>query len=162
MINLPKKYSLLIKAYLSLFGIGFIPFSPGTLASAAITLIWLYALPSLSKAPLLLIPLMIFVSLVYFISVKLISAFLKPPLDKSWIVVDELVGMIISLTPTVFISSPTLIISAFICFRFFDIVKPSLIKEIDSRHTPSSIILDDLVAGVFSAGSVILISLFIL
>ncbi|EKD65027.1 MAG: phosphatidylglycerophosphatase A [uncultured bacterium] len=162
MTDLPKKNKFLVKTILSLFGIGIIPFSPGTFASAATAIGWYYLLPSFSKYPLLPIFLALILIPTYFISVKLISLYLKPPIDKSWIVIDELFGMIISLLPTIFLHSPVFILIAFICFRFFDIVKPSYIKKIDALHTPGSVVLDDVVAGVYSATSVILISLFYL
>ena len=162
MIDLPKKYRLLVKTILSLFGIGFIPFSPGTFASAATAVAWYYTLPSFSNNPLLLLLIALLVIFAYIITVRLITLYLKPPIDKSWIVIDELFGMIISLTPTIFLHDPVFILFAFICFRFFDIVKPSYIKKIDALHTPASVVLDDVVAGIYSAASVILISLFYL
>ena len=44
-----------------------------------------------------------------------------------------------------------LIIFAFLLFRFFDIVKPWPINIIDRSKSSLSIIMDDMVAGLFSA-----------
>ena len=156
---LPKKYTFLIKAFLSLFGIGFIPFIPGSLASALTTAGWIFFLPYLSSHITVLIPLTFLIFIISFVSTVLIQKFLIRPVDKSWIVIDELVGMLVSLTPTIFLSTPTMVIFAFVYFRLFDIIKPSFIKQIDALHTPASVVLDDLAAGILSAASVILTSL---
>jgi len=155
----PKTHEFLTKVILSLLGIGFIPIIPGTLASAVITVGWIFFLPYLSSHPLYLLPIIAFIFATSIFSIQLIRKFIVHPVDKSWIVIDELVGMFVSLVPTIFLPSPAMAIIAFGYFRLFDITKPSLIKHLDSLHTPSSVILDDLAAGLLSAASVILTSL---
>ena len=38
----------------------------------------------------------------------------------------------------------------FLLFRLFDIWKPGIIGQMDRRHDPAGVMLDDLVAGVFA------------
>ncbi len=69
--------------------------------------------------------------------------------DPSQIVIDEVVGMAVAL-----VGAPielSLIIVAFLFFRFFDIWKPFPIKQID-RSFPGGwgIVLDDVAAGVMA------------
>lgn len=68
--------------------------------------------------------------------------------DPSRIVIDETVGFWISI---LFIPvNWSYYVAAFILFRFFDIVKPLGIKKIDRLHTAQSVMLDDVVAGVYA------------
>ena len=69
--------------------------------------------------------------------------------DPSQIVIDEVVGMAAALTGAPL--EPSLIIIAFLFFRFFDIWKPFPIRYID-RSLPGGwgIVLDDVTAGVMA------------
>lgn len=73
--------------------------------------------------------------------------------DASRIVIDEAMGMWVSilLIPFSWLSWS----AAFIFFRFFDILKPLGIKKLDNLHSPHGVMLDDLLAGVYSNISVI-------
>lgn len=70
--------------------------------------------------------------------------------DPGKIIIDEVVGVWITLFFVPF--SWENILLAFIIFRFFDILKPLGIKKIDKQmHTSFSVMLDDILAGVYSA-----------
>ena len=73
--------------------------------------------------------------------------------DQSFIVIDEVAGMMVALFPLMMVSefSWELALIAFLLFRFFDILKPLGIRTIDRMNTPLSVMLDDVVAGVFAA-----------
>lgn len=74
--------------------------------------------------------------------------------DHPAIVWDEFVGLWITLTPLVFLGFGWLwLIVGILLFRFFDIVKPWPIRYFD-RHVQGGlgIMLDDVVAGLISAG----------
>lgn len=87
--------------------------------------------------------------------------------DPSEVVVDELVGQWIALLPLsvgawragVEITAlwPGWIV-AFVAFRVFDIWKPGPIGHADRRADALGVMLDDVLAGLFAAGIVILLA----
>ena len=68
--------------------------------------------------------------------------------DPSVVVVDEVLGMMVSL---IFISMswPRLIVG-FLAFRFFDIVKPEPVRYLERFPYGFGIVLDDVMAGVYT------------
>jgi len=69
--------------------------------------------------------------------------------DHRRIVVDEIVGQLIALAS--FPTRPGWLLSGFLLFRLFDIWKPFPAGRIDRRwHTPSGVMADDVVAGVYA------------
>jgi len=70
--------------------------------------------------------------------------------DHGGIVWDEIAGMMFAF---VFVPvTPTSLIIGFLLFRFFDILKPWPISQLDRNvHGGFGIMLDDLIAGLFSA-----------
>jgi phosphatidylglycerophosphatase A len=80
--------------------------------------------------------------------------------DHGGIVWDEIVGMMITLA-FVPISFGNLVLG-FLLFRFFDILKPWPIRLLDRKvHGGFGIMLDDVVAGMFSAVILLIYSNFI-
>jgi phosphatidylglycerophosphatase A len=70
--------------------------------------------------------------------------------DSSVIVIDEVVGIWITLLATTL--APLSIILAFALFRFFDILKPWPISWLDRNlKGPWGVMLDDIAAGKFAA-----------
>lgn len=69
--------------------------------------------------------------------------------DPSAIVWDEILGFLLAMT-----AAPTgwpWVLAGFVLFRFFDILKPWPIRELDRRvHGGLGIILDDLAAGAMT------------
>jgi len=69
--------------------------------------------------------------------------------DPSRIVVDEVVGMSFSL---IFLPKTYLIWgTAFLIFRFFDIVKPYPLKKFEKLKGGWGIMIDDLGAGIYTS-----------
>ena len=68
--------------------------------------------------------------------------------DPSEVVIDEVVGMGISLF--MLPHSPGLYLLAFILFRVFDILKPSFIYRIQNLSGGWGIMLDDVLAGLLT------------
>ena len=69
--------------------------------------------------------------------------------DPGCIVIDEIAGMTVALAALPF--TPYTAVTGFLLFRFFDIVKPPPIKNIDRRvHGGIGIVLDDVIAGLFA------------
>ncbi len=137
----------------SFFGIGRIKYAPGTAASLATALF------------ILLISHLFFVSYLFFLFFLfffLIGLFFSErserdsgEKDPGWIVIDEAAGMFASVS---FIDMAALnplqkiviVLIAFAVFRIFDILKPFPIRQIQKIKGGWGIMLDDLVAGVFS------------
>jgi phosphatidylglycerophosphatase A len=68
--------------------------------------------------------------------------------DSSRVVIDEAAGMCISL---LFIPvTPVYIVTAFVLFRFFDILKPFYIRRAEQLPGGWGVMMDDVLAGVYS------------
>jgi phosphatidylglycerophosphatase A len=77
--------------------------------------------------------------------------------DDRRIVIDEVVGQLLTLAPLVFVAtdrqrSPILLAAGFLAFRLFDIWKPGPVRRAE-RHFPggTGVMMDDVVAGLFGA-----------
>ena len=127
-------------------GLGLIPFAPGTFGSLGGLLTgWIILEYSESPTIFLLSLIIIFFFLGVYCSNKLIPEWGK---DPSRIVIDEVVGMWISM---LFLPHNIgLLIAAFGCFRLFDIFKPLGIRKFESFPRGWGIMLDDVVAGFFA------------
>jgi len=68
--------------------------------------------------------------------------------DPGFIVIDEVVGMMISLYLLPKFFSTYLL--AFILFRFFDILKPSIIYRSQNLKFGTGIMMDDIISGILS------------
>lgn len=145
-----------------MFGIGYSKFAPGTVASLITTLSF-YLLFKIGYLEIRGLHLIYIVIVIFFLGILVIdkfSSFFKE-VDAQEIVIDEFVGQNVPLLTILFIplNSDTLdqdftilIILSFIIFRFFDITKPYPIYLIDKKMKDGlGVMLDDLVAGIFSA-----------
>jgi phosphatidylglycerophosphatase A len=69
--------------------------------------------------------------------------------DPGVIVIDEIIGMLITLIAAP--NNPLIWLLGFALFRFFDIFKPYPIRLIDQRINGGlGIVLDDVMAGIYS------------
>lgn len=125
--------------------LGLIPFAPGTFGSLlGIPLHWLFSHLPISLGICSL-------GFVILISVWISSRaeLLLGNKDPSQIVIDEVAGMAVALAGAPI--EPSLIIVAFMFFRFFDIWKPFPIRYIDKSFPGGwGIVLDDVAAGVMA------------
>lgn len=138
----------LYKILASVFGIGFIKKGAGTVAALVTCgLIYLYV-----KFDFHTNFRFQFLNIALFI----IGVFVSKETEKSWgkdsnkIVIDEVFGMMISLL-FLPINLITLTI-AFILFRFFDIAKPLYIKKMENYKAGWGVMMDDLLAGIYTNG----------
>ena len=148
-----KQLNILI---LTLFGIGNSKYAPGTVASFVTCLIYvcLYKL-QVNIFILILIVVLVFIFSVYSID-KFKNSFSK--IDAKEIVVDEFIGQSIPvLTVYSFLEDNNFnhfilyTFIAFTLFRIFDIWKPYPINKIDNKMKNGfGVILDDIVAGIYS------------
>ncbi|HVF88589.1 MAG TPA: phosphatidylglycerophosphatase A [Blastocatellia bacterium] len=71
--------------------------------------------------------------------------------DPSHIVVDEISGQLIALTPLAFAHSIAGVVAGFVLFRLFDIFKPYPIRRLEALHGGLGVMADDGLAGIYSA-----------
>lgn len=152
----------------TLFGIGLLPLAPGTWGSLFGLILFLYTGIYLSIAEeefyflLILIVLSSFV--ICYFATKGLENHEK---DQKSIVIDELAGMWVALIPVagIIMMREFIICSflAFLFFRIFDIWKPYPIDVVDRKiKNYFGVVVDDLIAGVYAAIAVYLISLLFL
>lgn len=124
---------------------GKIPFAPGTFGTiAGFFPCFLLSMISCHNTAICIIIFIIFAVLVSHEAEKIIN--IK---DPGIIVIDEIAGIMI----TMFCIPFNIIFAGigFILFRFFDILKPFPIRFLDKKVPGGTgIVLDDLVAGIFS------------
>ena len=136
------KYKVLY-IFLSFFYLGKIKYAPGTVVSALIAFIW-YMI-SFSKNTQIFIIISIVV-----LGLILCYCYSKYNGDKdpSFIVIDEVAGMSISLFMVPKVSY--LYILSFFLFRVFDIFKPSIISSSEKIKNGIGIMLDDIISGIIT------------
>ncbi|MXZ44896.1 MAG: phosphatidylglycerophosphatase A [Gammaproteobacteria bacterium] len=131
------------------FGIGWIPFAPGTIASLVMALLFFFVTPDSVEARLILHYAIVFL---LFIGARIsIGSVVKKygPHDAPCVVVDEFLGMAIALflVPTEWWAY----VVAFVVFRIFDIVKPWPISWVEKKISGVyGVILDDVIAAAIA------------
>jgi len=131
------------------FGTGFSPFAPGTAGAALATIIWIAISFLVSPTCLLLITAAL---IIIFTILGIWSANVLEPewgKDPSRIVVDEMVGVWI---PLLAVDTDHLYyaLAAFVLFRLFDIFKPLGIRKMEDLKGGIGVMMDDILAGVYS------------
>ncbi len=130
---------ILVKIIASFLYVGYLPIAPGTFGSLAGLLIaWFFTEWNLYF--------FIFLSSLGFLVCK-VSTKIFDSKDPSYFVMDEVCGMMLSLLwiPRI----PVLFAAGFVLFRLADTLKPWPISLIQKSQRPSSIMEDDLAAGLF-------------
>jgi phosphatidylglycerophosphatase A len=126
------------------FGVGYSPVAPGTLGTLIAIPFFLFL--SSIPFPLYELTLITFFFLSSWISDQAQRHFGKR--DDPKIVIDEIMGFLITM---LWIPKTTLfIILGFFLFRFFDIVKPPPIRLLERARRGFGVVLDDVMAGVYS------------
>ncbi len=130
----------------TLFGVGKISKAPGTVATLATVPIW-YALAQ--TGPLVY---MVVVFLLFPIGIWAAQIYERQSdtHDAKEIVIDEVVGFLITMTwlPITWQSAAL----GFCLFRFFDIVKPPPIRQLDKKIPGGfGVMVDDVAAGIISS-----------
>ncbi|MCI1648286.1 MAG: phosphatidylglycerophosphatase A [Bacteroides sp.] len=144
-----KRPSLFFVIIATGFGSGFSPFAPGTAGALLATLIWFGLSLFVPEAPLLWAT-AVLISLFAVLGIWAADR-LKPfwGKDPSRVVVDEMVGVWIAL-----LAAPAGHIwygwGAFLLFRFFDIFKPLGIRKMEKLPGGIGVMMDDVVAGIYS------------
>lgn len=134
------------------FGSGYAPFAPGTcgaLVGCAI-LWWLqWVWPAVFLGPQSWIALLLLIGLFLILGVRA-SDVLEPEWghDPARIVVDEVIGVWIAMLFVPF--SLLNLFIAFVLFRIFDIWKPLGIRRMEQFKGGWGVMLDDVLAGIYS------------
>jgi len=135
----------------TLFGIGHIPWAPGTWASLATTLFWWFLTrairPSWQVAAAVVLAGMAIVLGIAAATRVSQKTKLK---DPQFVVIDEVAGQLIP-----FIAIPASwksLLLGFILFRGFDIVKPPPAYQLEQLPEGFGIVMDDVAAGVYAFG----------
>ena len=141
----------IISIFTTLFGIGYSPIAPGTIGSI-FSIVFLYFLIKFVSYSFLVIIFLI----ILFTSLKLIEKYsnLLKNHDSSTIVIDEFLGIfliILFYDYLTFTNDIIMFLLILILFRFFDILKIFPINWVDKNIKNSfGVVLDDLLAGVYS------------
>jgi phosphatidylglycerophosphatase A len=163
------------KDYLALViatcGVGYLPIAPGTWGSLVGVGVYLLLQFSTYRLVELLFPqdsLVRFVPFPIFIAAELVVIIvitlggiwaasrtekLLGRKDPGKVVIDEVAGQLIALLPLVPRLDPGWIsvLSAFLLFRLFDIVKPYPARRLEGLESGLGIMADDIVAGAYAA-----------
>ncbi|MEE9439263.1 MAG: phosphatidylglycerophosphatase A [Saprospiraceae bacterium] len=148
--------NILAKLIGTSFGSGYGPVAPGTFGTLFGIGIYVLLAQGYPKPESILIGDIDRILICMIILFTILGTWSAKVLEPEWghdpgkIVIDECIGVWITV---LFIPLSWLnVLLAFILFRFFDILKPLGISEIDKKMgTPFSVMLDDIVAGVYSA-----------
>lgn len=136
----------MIKLLATWFGIGYIK-GGGTIAAAVTCgLIWLLWLTAAGQSNWLFIAITILITL--------LGIWLGDRVEPFWgkdsyrVVIDEVAGMLVTM---IWIPhNAWLLFAGFILFRFFDMVKPLGIRKLENLPGGTGVMLDDVLAGVYS------------
>ena len=128
------------------FGVGYFTIFPGTLASFIILpLLWI--LKDTLSLNMIVILIFIYTVICYFLLKIILHK--KKNMDPSYIVCDEYIGQSLAL---LFCNQNVFdYFMAFLIFRILDVLKPFPINYIDNLKTTSSVLLDDILAGLITA-----------
>ena len=134
-----------IKLIATCLGIGYLQKGAGTIAALFCCLLWYFL--KIDQAGLL-------EQAIYILFLFFSGVWISSRVESEWghdsnkIVIDEWLGMSVAL----FLIPFNLLnfIVAFLLFRIFDIAKPLFIKKVESVSSGWGVMLDDLLAGIYS------------
>ncbi len=122
-------------------GLGYLPFAPGTAGSlAGLVVCWILSVNPLVQATGCVVA----IALALWSAGPTARALGKS--DPSAVVIDEVAGMMMAaaLLPV----TVPIYLAALLLFRFFDVVKPPPIRQLERLPGSLGIVLDDLAAAV--------------
>ena len=155
--------------FVTMCGLGKVPKIPGTFGSLATVIILYFSFHILNLSPNVILIVLIIIFILSFLSV---AFHIKDNdnKDPKEIIIDELIGQSIpiylyEISHGTEKSSDEAIIFYSICFvlfRFFDIVKPFPVSYFDKNYKNSfGVIMDDVCAGLYVVGILVLYMVFI-
>ncbi len=148
--------NFLIKTFVSVFGLGYLPVAPGTWGTFGAFLFWQFYFKYTSIQTYLLVLFLVILLGVYLSSS---AEHIYKHKDSQHIVVDEFCGYLLGM---LFIPTGILWgVLGFILFRLFDIFKPHPIRQLEKLPLGLGVMADDLMAGVYTAIILNVVSYFI-
>ena len=135
---------VLSKLIATVFGVGYIQKGAGTLAALFCCLAYFFLRKETA----------IWVELPLLLAVFILGVATASAVEKEWghdsnrVVVDEVHGMMMALFLVP--NDWRYLLAAFVLFRFFDIVKPMGIRKMERLPGGWGVMLDDLLAGIYS------------
>ena len=148
---------LISKYFVSILGIGFFPFAPGTIGSMFAIFIWYLSINYFSIYFFWVLVLTLLIISIYLVNIYLE---IEKKDDPSEVVIDEFIGQSIPLL-IIFKLNFYEVSLAFLAFRIFDIFKIYPIDKAESIYGAAGVILDDIIAGIYALIVIILFRLFI-
>ena len=148
------QFKLLARTFATGFGSGYFPWAPGTVGSVACLVLWyLFSVVGLLEPGWKMLILILLVAVFGMLATANYLEQLGPDSkhkDPKQIVIDEWAGLLVALC---YVSHTNCIkvLVAFCLFRFFDILKPSLIRKAERMEGATGVMVDDLLAGILSA-----------
>lgn len=134
-------------------GAGFWPWGPGTAGAAVGVAVWVAyhaLLPSFAWTQVLTLLLAVVFTLVSIRPINRLEKYWGA--DPSRVVIDETVGVWITLLAVPESCEWYYVAAAFVLFRFMDIVKPLGCRWLDNNiHGGWGVMLDDVLAGIYGA-----------
>jgi phosphatidylglycerophosphatase A len=133
------------------FGIGLLPGGPGTWASLATAAIWYFAARAAHPGPAkLVIGTLLAAVVVTLIGTPAATAVERESgkQDPGHVVIDEVAGQLVALILMPIDIGHVLL--ALILFRFFDILKPPPVRQLERLHGGLGIMMDDVAAGLYA------------
>ncbi len=141
------------KTIASGLGTGYAPVAPGT-AGSVLGILLFYLLNYLWNIRNVETWLLLTLNMVVIISVLFVGVHSIKKVHEIWqhdaskIVIDEIVGVWIAVYALPF--EIRYYLYALVLFRFFDIAKPFFIRRLDKKEGDWSVMLDDVLAGLYS------------
>lgn len=150
--NFQSLWDYLAYAVATGFGVGLIPFAPGTFGSILGVGLWILIVNFVSSQ---LMTIFIVVSLVL-ISVPIctLSSKVIGKTDPGAVVLDEIVAVLIVYALTAQLLTPLnsqSLLLGLILFRLFDVAKPWPIRNVERLPAGWGIVADDIVAALYAA-----------
>ncbi|PIQ90846.1 MAG: phosphatidylglycerophosphatase A [Candidatus Omnitrophica bacterium CG11_big_fil_rev_8_21_14_0_20_41_12] len=136
--------NFLTKAVASVFFIGYLPLMPGTFGTVAG--IGLFYLFKGASQPAYFSVILCVIILGFLTGGRMEKLINKK--DPSCVVIDEVMGMLVALSFMPY--DLKIIILAFLIFRILDTLKPFPVGRLQYLHGASGIMIDDLVAGIYT------------
>ena len=133
--------NILAKFISSGFGLGYSKKAPGTVGSVGLFLVYYPVIPAD------LITKIIFALAISIIGSIAVKIAVGEQDDPQWVVVDEFAGLAFAL---ILSDTIALWVISLLLFRFFDITKILGIRKVEEIKNPYGIMLDDILAGIYS------------
>jgi phosphatidylglycerophosphatase A len=141
-----------VRALSTGLGLGLLPVAPGTWASAGAALAYVGFRSLADPWDVAALPIALGVCTLLGLAVCPFAEIIYARKDPQPFVLDEIAGLWLTCLLFPWGTPWQTAIAAFVAFRIFDIAKPPPIRRIERLPSGFGVMLDDLAAGLYSAG----------